>query len=86
MYRGKAGCLPLTAFFPQGGKRVHDRAEAGLSAREARIALGYNAVGFGGDGLSPAADTSRHWLNHPARSPLIAMSISFRTALRRRTA
>jgi hypothetical protein len=35
------------------------RAEAGVSGRESRIALGYNFVGFGGDGLSPAADTSR---------------------------
>jgi hypothetical protein len=35
------------------------RAEAGIAARESRIAVGYNVIGFGGDGLSPAADTSR---------------------------
>ena len=35
------------------------RAEAGLGAGEGRIAVGYNLVGFGGDGLSPAADTGR---------------------------
>jgi hypothetical protein len=38
------------------------RAEAGLNARESRVALGYNLVGFGGDGLSPAADTGRVYL------------------------
>jgi hypothetical protein len=39
------------------------RAEAGVTADrragQARIAVGYNLFGFGGDGLSPAADTSR---------------------------
>jgi hypothetical protein len=35
------------------------RAEAGVSGREGRVAAGYNLVGFGGDGLSPAADTGR---------------------------
>jgi hypothetical protein len=35
------------------------RAEAGVGGRESRVALGYNLVGFGGDGLSPAADTGR---------------------------
>ena len=41
------------------------RAEAGLAAGngrrpgEGRIAVGYTLVGFGGDGLSPAADTGR---------------------------
>jgi len=35
------------------------RAEAGLGAGEGRIAVGYTLVGFGGDGLSPAADTGR---------------------------
>jgi len=35
------------------------RAEVGVGARESRIALGYNLFGFGGDGLSPAADTNR---------------------------
>ncbi len=38
------------------------RAEAGVGARESRVALGYNLVGFGGDGLSPAADTGRVYL------------------------
>ncbi len=35
------------------------RAEAGVAARDCRFALGYNFIGFGGDGLSPAADTNR---------------------------
>ena len=35
------------------------RAEAGVTQGESRLALGYTLVGFGGDGLTPAADTSR---------------------------
>ncbi|HEX9242011.1 MAG TPA: hypothetical protein VF875_06165 [Anaeromyxobacter sp.] len=35
------------------------RAEAGVATGEARLALGYNLLGFGGDGLSPARDTGR---------------------------
>jgi hypothetical protein len=35
------------------------RAEAGMTQGESRIALGYALVGFGGDGLTPAADTGR---------------------------
>jgi hypothetical protein len=35
------------------------RAEAGLSAGESRLALGYTVIGFGGDGLAPAEDTRR---------------------------
>jgi hypothetical protein len=35
------------------------RAEAGLGVRESRLAVGYTLVGFGGDGLNPAEDTSR---------------------------
>jgi hypothetical protein len=38
------------------------RAEAGLAAGEARVAVGYTVVGFGGDGLSPAQDTGRLYL------------------------
>jgi hypothetical protein len=35
------------------------RVEAGLGARESRLALGYTLIGFGGDGLEPAGDTGR---------------------------
>ena len=35
------------------------RAEAGVTEGENRLALGYTFVGFGGDGLTPAADTGR---------------------------
>lgn len=35
------------------------RAEAGVTQREGRLAVGYTLVGFGGDGLTPAADTGR---------------------------
>lgn len=35
------------------------RAEAGVTEGESRLALGYTFVGFGGDGLTPAADTGR---------------------------
>ncbi len=35
------------------------RAEAGLSVRESRLAVGYTVIGFGGDGLAPAEDTRR---------------------------
>ncbi|HEY6101195.1 MAG TPA: hypothetical protein VIW03_17290 [Anaeromyxobacter sp.] len=35
------------------------RAEAGVANGESRLALGYTFVGFGGDGLTPAADTGR---------------------------
>jgi hypothetical protein len=35
------------------------RAEAGLNVRESRLAVGYTLVGFGGDGLAPAEDTTR---------------------------
>jgi hypothetical protein len=38
------------------------RAEAGLVSGQARVALGYNLVGFGGDGLTPATDTGRLYL------------------------
>jgi hypothetical protein len=38
------------------------RAEAGVASGRARVALGYNLVGFGGDGLSPATDTGRLYL------------------------
>ncbi len=38
------------------------RVEAGLSSGEARLALGYHVVGFGGDGLSPASETGRLYL------------------------
>jgi hypothetical protein len=38
------------------------RAEAGLASDGARLALGYNLVGFGGDGTSPASETSRVYL------------------------
>ncbi len=48
---------------PLSGRRLGAldswRAEAGVGAREGRIAVGYNVVGFGGDGLSPAEDSSR---------------------------
>ncbi len=35
------------------------RVELGIGTKESRIAMGYNFFGFGGDGLSPAADTNR---------------------------
>ncbi|HEX9053175.1 MAG TPA: hypothetical protein VF841_21785, partial [Anaeromyxobacter sp.] len=35
------------------------RAEAGVAIGESRLAVGYTLVGFGGDGLTPAEDTSR---------------------------
>jgi hypothetical protein len=35
------------------------RAEAGMTQRQGRLALGYTFIGFGGDGLTPAADTGR---------------------------
>jgi hypothetical protein len=35
------------------------RAEAGVTEGENRLALGYTLIGFGGDGLTPAADTGR---------------------------
>ncbi|BDG06825.1 hypothetical protein [Anaeromyxobacter oryzae] len=38
------------------------RVEAGVAAGLSRVALGYNLVGFGGDGLDPAADTGRLYL------------------------
>lgn len=38
------------------------RAEAGLVSGQARVALGYTLVGFGGDGLSPASDSGRLYL------------------------
>jgi hypothetical protein len=38
------------------------RVEAGLVSGEARVALGFLLVGFGGDGLTPASDTGRLYL------------------------
>ncbi|HET8542615.1 MAG TPA: hypothetical protein VFL83_22260 [Anaeromyxobacter sp.] len=38
------------------------RAEAGLSVRESRLAVGYTLVGFAGDGLAPAEDTGRFFV------------------------
>lgn len=42
-----------------GGALDAVRAEAGVSERENRLAVGYTFLGFAGDGLTPAADTSR---------------------------
>jgi hypothetical protein len=42
------------------------RGEAGVAAGQARLALGYNLIGFGGDGLSPARDTGRLYVRAQA--------------------
>jgi hypothetical protein len=34
----------------------------GLASEGARLALGYNLVGFGGDGISPSSETGRVYL------------------------
>jgi hypothetical protein len=48
---------------PLGGGRLGAldaaRAEVGVSKGETRLAVGYTFIGFGGDGLTPAEDTSR---------------------------
>ncbi|HEY6002521.1 MAG TPA: hypothetical protein VIV57_06575, partial [Anaeromyxobacter sp.] len=48
---------------PLGGGRLGAldavRVEVGVAKGEVRLALGYTFIGFGGDGLTPAEDTSR---------------------------